>query len=99
MNRKKSQAYYRVDVVEFTALTRLIKSHALRRVMCVIANLIVTPDSLPINIVYPQVTYPHRSEKLTNVPRMIVAEAPLTRRYYITNTVHTVPSFSYSRPD
>ncbi|KAM3179310.1 hypothetical protein ACTXT7_000788 [Hymenolepis weldensis] len=33
--------------------------------MCEIVNLIVTPDSLPINIVWPQVTYPHRSEKLT----------------------------------
>ncbi|KAM3171265.1 hypothetical protein ACTXT7_016969, partial [Hymenolepis weldensis] len=34
-------------------------------VMCEIVNLIVTPDSLPINIVCPQVTYPHLSEKLT----------------------------------
>ncbi|KAM3177519.1 hypothetical protein ACTXT7_004391 [Hymenolepis weldensis] len=63
-----------------------------------IVNLIVTPGSLQINIVCPQVTYPHRSEKLS-VPRMIVAEAPLTRRYFITNAVHTVPSFSYNRPD
>ncbi|KAM3180241.1 hypothetical protein ACTXT7_016673, partial [Hymenolepis weldensis] len=54
-------------------------------------------DCLPINIACPQVTYPHRSEKLS-VPRMIVAEAPLTRRYFITNAVHTVPSFSYNRP-
>ncbi|KAM3172393.1 hypothetical protein ACTXT7_014643 [Hymenolepis weldensis] len=29
---------------------------------------------------------------------MIVAEAPLTRRYFITNAVHTVSSFSYNRP-
>ncbi|KAM3171384.1 hypothetical protein ACTXT7_016729, partial [Hymenolepis weldensis] len=30
---------------------------------------------------------------------MIVAEAPLTRRYFITNAAYTVPSFSYNRPD
>ncbi|KAM3180462.1 hypothetical protein ACTXT7_016232 [Hymenolepis weldensis] len=33
--------------------------------MCEIVNLIVTPDSLPINIVYPQVAHPHQSKKLT----------------------------------
>ncbi|KAM3178901.1 hypothetical protein ACTXT7_001648 [Hymenolepis weldensis] len=29
---------------------------------------------------------------------MVVAEEPLTRRYFITNAVHTVPSISYKRP-
>ncbi|KAM3180382.1 hypothetical protein ACTXT7_016394 [Hymenolepis weldensis] len=33
--------------------------------MCEIANLIVTPSSLSINMVCPQVAHPHRSEKLT----------------------------------
>ncbi|KAM3175464.1 hypothetical protein ACTXT7_008463 [Hymenolepis weldensis] len=41
-----------------------------KAVMYEIVNLIVTPGSLRINIVCPQVTYPHRSEKLS-VPRMI----------------------------
>ncbi|KAM3176167.1 hypothetical protein ACTXT7_007039 [Hymenolepis weldensis] len=35
--------------------------------MCEIVNLIVTPNSLPINILCPQVTYPNRSEKLTKL--------------------------------
>ncbi|VUZ50149.1 unnamed protein product [Hymenolepis diminuta] len=29
---------------------------------------------------------------------MIVAEAPLARRYFGTSPVHTIPSFSYNRP-
>ncbi|KAM3182130.1 hypothetical protein ACTXT7_013031 [Hymenolepis weldensis] len=33
--------------------------------MCEIFNLIVTPDFLPIIIVYPQVAHLHQSEKLT----------------------------------
>ncbi|KAM3174988.1 hypothetical protein ACTXT7_009436 [Hymenolepis weldensis] len=33
--------------------------------MCEIVNLILTPGSLRINIVCPQVAHPHRSEKLT----------------------------------
>ncbi|KAM3176175.1 hypothetical protein ACTXT7_007010 [Hymenolepis weldensis] len=33
--------------------------------MCEIINLIVTPGSLQLNIVCPQVAHPHRSEKLT----------------------------------
>ncbi|KAM3180845.1 hypothetical protein ACTXT7_015516 [Hymenolepis weldensis] len=62
-----------------------------------IVNLIVTPDFLSINIVCPQVAHPQRSEKLS-IPRMMVAEAPLTLRYFRTSPVHTVPPFSYNRP-
>ncbi|KAM3172316.1 hypothetical protein ACTXT7_014785 [Hymenolepis weldensis] len=65
--------------------------------MCEIVNLIVTSGSLRINIVRPQVAHPHRLEKLS-IPRMIVAEATLTRQYFGTSHVHTVPSFSYNRP-
>ncbi|KAM3181239.1 hypothetical protein ACTXT7_014754 [Hymenolepis weldensis] len=65
--------------------------------MCEVVNLIVTSGSLQINIVCPQVAQPHRREKLS-VPRMVVAEAPLTRRCLGTSPVHSVPSFSYNRP-
>ncbi|VUZ45272.1 unnamed protein product [Hymenolepis diminuta] len=49
--------------------------------MCKIANLIVTSGSPWINIACPQVAHPRRSEKLS-LPRMTVAETPLTWLYW-----------------
>ncbi|VUZ53594.1 unnamed protein product [Hymenolepis diminuta] len=65
--------------------------------MCEVVNLIVTPGSRQINIVFPQVAHSRQSEKLS-VPWMVVTEALLTWRCFGTSPVHTVPSFSYNRP-
>ncbi|KAM3172123.1 hypothetical protein ACTXT7_015199, partial [Hymenolepis weldensis] len=87
-NKEEKEGYFTYN---------LLKNILETAVMCEIVNLIVTPDFLPINVVCTQVAHPHRSEKLS-VPRMIVAEAPLTLRYFRISTVYAVPSFSYNRP-
>ncbi|KAM3184348.1 hypothetical protein ACTXT7_008532 [Hymenolepis weldensis] len=61
-------------------------------VICEIVNLIVTPGSLRINIVCPQVAHSYRPGQLS-VPQMIVAVAQLTRRCFGTGPLHTIPSF------
>ncbi|KAM3172830.1 hypothetical protein ACTXT7_013737 [Hymenolepis weldensis] len=67
-------------------------------VMCEVVNLIVTPDSLPINIMCPQVTHPHRSEKPTKCTSDDSCRGTADSAFFQNQRCHTVPSFPYNHP-